>query len=96
LGLGQGLKQLVHQDMLGEWDRENDFWAKTSQLHRLEGVVSNINGPQAGEIELAGGQMAFFVPGVAGLVFGRAPNTRVRFFLGFSYEGLRAWSVETV
>jgi len=94
LGVGQGLKQLVHQDMLGEWDREADFWAKTGQLRRSEGVVSSISGPQAGEIELAGGLKAFFVPGVAGLVFGRGQNVRVTFFLGFSDEGLRAWSVE--
>jgi tetratricopeptide (TPR) repeat protein len=95
LGTGQGLRQLVHQDMLGEWDREKDFWTNTSQLRRLEGVVSRIRGPQAGEIALAGGLKAFFVPGAAGLAFGRAQNLRVKFFLGFSYEGLRAWSVLT-
>ena len=96
LGTGQGLKQLVHQDMLGEWDREKEFWSKTNQLRQLEGVVSNVKGPQAGDIELAGGQKAFFVPGVAGVQFGRSQNIRVKFFLGFSYEGLRAWSVEIV
>jgi hypothetical protein len=56
--------------------------------------VSHISGPQAGEIEVAGGMKAFFVPGVAGLQYGRAQNVQVKFFLGFSYEGLRAWSVE--
>lgn len=96
LGTGQGLKQLVHQDLLGEWNRELDFWGNTSQLRRLEGVVSSISGPHAGEIEVPGGLKAFFVPGVAGLVSGRAQNARVTFFLGFSYEGLRAWSVEAV
>lgn len=94
LGTGQGLKQLVHQDLLGEWNRELDFWGNTSQLRRLEGVVSSISGPHAGEIEVPGGLKAFFVPGVPGLAYGRAQNTRVTFFLGFSYEGLRAWSVE--
>jgi tetratricopeptide (TPR) repeat protein len=93
LGTGQGLKQLIHQDMLGDWDRDKDFWSKTSSLRRLEGVVSDIKGQQAGEIELAGGLKAFFVPGAAGLAFGRAQNVRVSFYLGFSYEGLRAWSV---
>jgi tetratricopeptide (TPR) repeat protein len=96
LGIGQGLRQLVHQDMLGDWDREKDFWANTSQLRQLEGLVSKIKGEHAGEIELADGQKAFFVPGMAGLTFGRSQNIRVKFFLGFSYEGLRAWSVQTV
>jgi hypothetical protein len=96
LGTGQGLQQLVHQDMLGEWDRNKNFWTNTSQLRRLEGVVSNIKGPQAGWIELAGGLKAFFVPGSENLAFGRGENVRVSFFLGFSYEGLRAWSVMPV
>jgi tetratricopeptide (TPR) repeat protein len=96
LGVGQGLKQLVHQDMLGEWDRENDFWTNTSPLRRLEGVVSSISGQQAGEIEVSGGLKAFFVPGIAGLASGRDENVHVKLFLGFSYEGLRAWSVEAV
>jgi hypothetical protein len=96
LGVGQGLKQLVHQDMLGEWDRENDFWTNTSPLRRLEGVVSSISGQQAGEIEVTGGLKAFFVPGIAGLASGRDENVHVKLFLGFSYEGLRAWSVEAV
>jgi tetratricopeptide (TPR) repeat protein len=93
LGNGHGLKQLVHQDALGDWDREKDFWSNTGSLRQLEGIVSDYKGPQAGEIELSGGQEAFFVPGAADLD-ARSLNTRVRFFLGFSYEGLRAWSVE--
>lgn len=58
--------------------------------------MSNIGGPQVGEIEVAGGMKAFFVPGVAGLQYGRAQNVPVKFYLGFSYEGLRAWSVEAI
>ena len=92
-GLGLGMKQLIHQDMLGEWDREKDFWSKTSQLRQLEGVVANVKGPQAGDIELAGGLKAFFVPG-QDFSYGHAENVRVKFYLGFSYEGLRAWSVQ--
>jgi hypothetical protein len=94
LSKGQGLKQLVHQDLLGEWDREKDFWGNIAQLRRLDGVVSNVSGQQAGEIEVASGLKAFFVPGTAKVPVGRALNIRVTFFLGFSYEGLRAWSVE--
>ena len=96
LGTGRGLKQLVHQDLLGEWNREFDFWQNTNQLRRLEGVVSSISGPHAGEIEVSGGMKAFFVPGLSDIVHGRGQNVRVSFFLGFSYEGLRAWSVTLV
>lgn len=93
LGSGSGLRQLVHQDMLGEWSRDLDFWRSTDQLRRVGGVVASISGPHAGEIEVEGGLKAFFVPGVTGLTYGRDQNARVTLFLGFSYEGLRAWSV---
>jgi hypothetical protein len=96
LGLGKGLKQLVHQEQLGEWDRGADFWKDATLLRRIEGVVSFISGPQAGEIEFAGGLKAFFVPGVAGLSAARSENIAVSFLLGFSYDGPRAWSVEQV
>jgi tetratricopeptide (TPR) repeat protein len=94
LGIGDGLQQLVHQDMLGEWDADADFWANAGKLRRVQGLVSSISGPHAGEIEVPGGMRAFFVPGVAGLDYSRDKNIRVTFFVAFSYEGLRAWSVE--
>ena len=59
-------------------------------LTRVRGRVARINGPQAGFIELAGGLEAFFVPARSGLSRG-SENTPVLSFLGFSYDGLRAW-----
>lgn len=94
LGNELGMKQLVHHSRLGEWDRSNRFWEDTSALMRVEGVIASISGPQAGVVELASGMKAFFVPGVSGHAMGRSENTAVTFFLGFSYDGLRAWSVE--
>lgn len=93
LGKQTGLKQLVHRDRLGDWDRGQRFWKDTSLLARTKGVISSINGPQAGSIELPSGVTAFFVPGVSGHSVGRSENAPVTFFLGFSYDGLRAWSV---
>ncbi len=58
--------------------------------------MSSISGPQAGEIELAGRLKAFFVPGLARMSRSRSENVRVAFFLGFSFDVPRAWSVETV
>jgi hypothetical protein len=96
LGNKSGLKQLVHHNRLGDWDRTQRFWQDTSSLSRVKGVISMINGPQAGTIELSAGIKAFFVPGASGHSVGRSENSPVTFFLGFSYDGLRAWSVQDV
>ncbi len=93
---GEGLKQIVHQDVLGQWYRDEQFWSNPSPLGRLEGVVSHIRGPEAGEIETPSGLKAFYVPGMANHYKGEAENKRVTFYLGFSYAGLRAWKVTLV
>ena len=92
LGDGPGIARLVHQSRLGDWDRGLDFWKNTESLTRVPGRVARINGPQAGLIELAGGLKAFFVPAKSGLSRG-SENTPILAFLGFSYDGLRAWEV---
>lgn len=92
LGSGTGIGQLVHQSRLGDWNREVDFWENIKPLTRASGRVARINGPQAGLIELAGGLRAFFVPAKSGLLRG-SENTPVSAFVGFSYDGLRAWDV---
>jgi ABC-type cobalt transport system substrate-binding protein len=96
LGDGVGLRRLVHQDQLGGWDEAAGFWKNTIPLKRIEGIVSRIYAPQSGEIELRWGVRAFFTPAVAGMALGRDENRTVSFYLGFSYEGLRAWSVRAV
>jgi tetratricopeptide (TPR) repeat protein len=96
LSSGVGLKRITHTDQLGEWDRKIDFWSDAMDLERVEGSVLSITGPQAGEIELAGGIRAFFVPGPLGLDRGRSENVRVSCYLGFSYDGPRAWAVKVL
>ena len=96
LGEGEGLRRLVHQDQLGGWDDATGFWLNTKPLLRIQGVVSRIYAPQSGEIELRWGVKAFFAPAVASMALGRDENRLVSFYLGFSYEGLRAWSVSAV
>ena len=86
----------MHQDILGQWNRDEQFWSNPSPLGRLEGVVSHIRGPEAGEIETLSGLKAFYVPGMANHYKGEAENRRVNFYLGFSYAGLRAWKVTFV
>ena len=92
LGDGPGIARLVHQSRLGDWDRDLGFWKNTEPLVRIPGRVSRINGPQAGFIELAGGLEAFFVPARSHLLRG-SENTPILAFLGFSYDGLRAWDI---
>jgi len=98
LGDGVGLRRLKHSSELGDWDEASDFFKNTAGLTRVEGLVTRVNGPASGIIEVAStGLPAFFVPskvGKKGIEKGRHTNIRVSFYLGFSYSGLRAWSVE--
>jgi hypothetical protein len=84
----------VHQERLGAWDRNTDFWTDASSLERIAGVISRIHGPEAGELEIGGGLTAFFVPGRSGHFKGRSENQPVSCLIGFSYDGLRAWAVQ--
>ncbi len=93
LGKGSGIQRLVHHSELGEWDREKNFWERTGYLERVRGRIAGIKGPQAGQIEVEGGLIAFFVPAHGGYARGRSENKLVDFYLGFSYDGLRAWEV---
>jgi hypothetical protein len=92
LGKGRGLSQLIHHSRLGEWRKEDDFWEFSAPLLVAEGRISNYYGPEAGEVELVGGLKAFFVPG-KGHFFAKDLNSSVNFYLGFSYDGYRAWNV---
>ena len=96
---------VVHRSALGEWRREGDadFFVDTSRLWRIRGVISNLAGaPRTGEITFVHrvptlsaryqAMKAFFVP--RGDFSPRTDlNVNVEFFLGISYEGLRAFSV---
>jgi hypothetical protein len=95
LGTGPGLRRLVHYSELGEWADADDFYSNTSLLEVVEGRITKISGPEAGVVELMScGLPAFFVPARAEVTKGRDENLTVTFYLGFSYDGLRAWSVE--
>ena len=97
LGKQSGLRALVNFNELGSYDDAKHFWSNDHLLRRIPGVVSRIQSPASGEIELTNGLTAFFVPSMVGLegglVRGLHEGRQVEFYLGFSYEGLRAWSV---
>ena len=90
-GAGDGIARLIHYTELGDWDEETNFYSEAHHLERVDGRVAQINGPEAGYIELTScGLRAFFVPAVADVHKGRDENVRLNFYLGFSYDGLRA------
>jgi hypothetical protein len=95
-GRGKGLSRLIHHSRLGNWEKEIDFWERTGPLARVLGRIAWIAGPEAGEIECPGGLKAFFVPAKGRFSQDKSSNLLVDFYLGFSYDGLRAWDVKEV
>ena len=91
IGEGRGISRLVHQSTLGDWG--DDFWESARELARLQGRVVSIDAPHKGYIEVEGGLEAFFVPVKGDFHREHDENARVSLFLGFSYDGPRAWSV---
>lgn len=102
IGPGHGIEQLVHQSRLGDWRGgagADGFWENDQLLRRVNGRVRQIQGGQAGEIELEGGVVAFFAPGIVRpkpLIHGEDENRRVEAYVGFTYDGPRAYEVTTV
>lgn len=93
LGFGEGLGALVHHTDLRDWDRRAGG-PDPPLLQRVEGRVLEIRGPQAGQVLVGGRLHAFFTPSAGGFIADRDENVRISMLLGFSYEGLQAWSVK--
>ena len=92
IGQGEGVSALIHQSRLGNW--VGNFWKTVDALVRINGRISVIGGPHKGLIELSGGINAFFVPAKSGFHASRDENVLVKCYLGFSYDGPRAWDVQ--
>lgn len=80
---------LAHGSELGKWD---EFWEKTESLQRVTGSIASIK-PQTGTIRLGAHTVAHFVPGTK-FVETRHMNSLIKCYIGFSYDGLRAWGVD--
>lgn len=85
---------LVHHSELGPWSKARDFFEGEDKLDAIEGRIDQIQSPQSGLI-MVSGIPAFFVPRTQ-FYRGRDLNASVTCYLGFSYEGLRAWNVRRV
>ena len=97
LGNDAELGGIVHVSTLGAWDPEKGFWVKSDHLKRVRGHIANIRNQGNGEIELPSGLRVFFAPSrgavQGGYIGGQDIGREVEFYLGFSYDALRAWSV---
>lgn len=101
-GTSQTANKVVHRSELGNWDEDRRFFANVSMLRTVEGVVTRIDSPTKGEIEvlspnrderLASSLRIFFQP-KGNFLQGRDNNRPVQFYLAFTYDGLHAWEVQ--
>ncbi|WP_030194308.1 hypothetical protein [Streptomyces sp. NRRL S-87] len=83
---------LVHFSEMGRQRYgPSGFWSRPQELARVSGVIEEIKSPQSGRLRVARSQLpAFFTPRNR-FRQTRDVNESVEFYLGFSYEGLRAW-----
>lgn len=82
---------VVHYRDIREWQPTSD--QPNPALEYVTGTIDSIDGPQSGKVRLGTQTVAFFNPGTRFHPTNDI-NRQVRFYLGFSYEGLRAWHVE--
>lgn len=85
---------LVHHSELGEWDKAVGFYPYAQTLALVTGTIETIKGPKAGTIRLGERIRAFFVPSTHQWA-SKDINAVVQFYLGFSYDGFRAWAVHS-
>lgn len=94
LGNGDDIRSLIKSSRLGSYDPITDFWENTSLLRRFEGRIKKITAIDKGYIDFDVNVSAYFVPIKSGMRSGRDENKRVTCYIGFSYDGLRAWEVK--
>jgi hypothetical protein len=92
LGIEDRPHPLVHFTELGKQRHgPTGFWSRPHQLRRVAGIIQEIQSPQSGRVKIINGELiAFFAPRNM-FRQTRDINAAIEFYLGFSYEGLRAW-----
>jgi hypothetical protein len=92
LGIEERSHPLVHFSELGtQRGTPTGFWSRPHQLRRVTGIIEEIKSPQSGTVKILNSQLtAFFAPRNQ-FRQTRDVNAAIDFYLGFSYEGLRAW-----
>ncbi len=82
---------ISHRDV-GEWDPQVHFFKDTTRLAMVKGTIESIK-PQAGYVRLGRVLRAFFRPPPT-IRESSHLNAVVYFYLGFSFDGFRAWGVQ--
>lgn len=93
-GNGFELKKIIPYKIAIAKDENNENIYNEQVLKKTTGKISYIKGPEAGNIELSCGLIARFIPARANISRDKDQNRNVKFFLGFSNDGLRAYEVE--
>jgi hypothetical protein len=90
-GVGKGIQQMVSHKKLGDFT--SDFFEKNQIiLSEVSGRIKDVLSSQNGIIILDCGLEAFFVP-INGGFTEKNRNDRVKFFVGFRFDQIQAWSV---
>ncbi|QPF86060.1 hypothetical protein IC762_07095 [Bradyrhizobium genosp. L] len=84
---------LLNHSELGPWRAQEDLFAHNDRLQPQTGIIVDISKGTSGKIDV-NGLNAFFAPTRGRLNRATFLNAQVTFYLGFSYEGLRAWNVQ--
>ncbi|MGY4154943.1 tetratricopeptide (TPR) repeat protein [Bradyrhizobium sp. USDA 4461] len=84
---------LLNHLELGPWRAQEDLFAHNDRLQPQTGIIVDISKGTSGKIDV-NGLSAFFAPTRGRLNRATYLNAQVTFYLGFSYEGLRAWNVQ--
>ncbi|MFW0737125.1 hypothetical protein [Flavobacterium sp. T12S277] len=96
-GNGKGIKKMVNHGELGSMKNDKGFFEKVEKLGEVQGTISNIFDRQSGKIILECGLETFFVPARGGFEKGKDEGvTKVKFYVGFRYNGLTAWEVTRI
>lgn len=89
-----GHADIVHFSELGRWTRDRkQVWSDPKRLGRVRGVIEDVDGYRSGFARVGSGTLQAFFSPQGEILSSRDVNQVADFYLGFSYTGLRAWSL---
>ena len=96
-GNGRGIKHVVNHSQLGSMSAGTGFFEDVSLLAPVLGTIVRIDDRRKGYIKIDNcGLDAFFVPSNGGFEKGNDETEKVKFYVGFRYNGLVAWNVQRI